>query len=161
MAGTTLLYNTVYGEPCTLELRSDGDLVGTAGYAGEDRDRGHWWTQDDRWYRQWHQWAYGEAVGFAVVVDGDHVRFYAEDGFMADTAVITRPPRRRSTGSVARTGPRSEEHTAELQSLMRISYAVFCLQKKTPTPPPHPYPPPPTHPTPPHPTPHPTPPHPP
>src|SRR3546814_488085 len=27
--------------------------------------------------------------------------------------------------------PRSEEHTSELQSLMRISYAVFCLNKKT------------------------------
>src|SRR3546814_3083986 len=27
-------------------------------------------------------------------------------------------------------GNRSEEHTSELQSLMRISYAVFCLQKK-------------------------------
>src|SRR3546814_3290363 len=26
-------------------------------------------------------------------------------------------------------GPRPEEHTSELQSLMRISYAVFCLQK--------------------------------
>src|SRR3546814_993984 len=30
-------------------------------------------------------------------------------------------------------GLRSEEHTSELQSLMRISYAVFCLQKKTNT----------------------------
>src|SRR3546814_4036519 len=28
-------------------------------------------------------------------------------------------------------GHRSEEHTSELQSLMRISYAVFCLKKKT------------------------------
>src|SRR3546814_4440973 len=28
-------------------------------------------------------------------------------------------------------GERSEEHTSELQSLMRISYAVFCLKKKT------------------------------
>src|SRR3546814_2274181 len=28
------------------------------------------------------------------------------------------------------TSPRSEEHTSELQSLMRISYAVFCLKKK-------------------------------
>src|SRR3546814_2361731 len=28
------------------------------------------------------------------------------------------------------TGDRSEEHTSELQSLMRISYAVFCLTKK-------------------------------
>src|SRR3546814_5064559 len=27
--------------------------------------------------------------------------------------------------------PRSEEHTSELQSLIRISYAVFCLKKKT------------------------------
>src|SRR3546814_10311456 len=29
-----------------------------------------------------------------------------------------------------RAGSRSEEHTSELQSLMRISYAVFCLKKK-------------------------------
>src|SRR3546814_2356001 len=32
---------------------------------------------------------------------------------------------------------RSEEHTSELQSLMRISYAVFCLQKKIKTKPKH------------------------
>src|SRR3546814_5533260 len=32
--------------------------------------------------------------------------------------------------SVIDLGPRSEEHTSELQSLMRISYAVFCLTKK-------------------------------
>src|SRR3546814_8424808 len=31
---------------------------------------------------------------------------------------------------VSRPGARSEEHTSELQSLMRISYAVFCLKKK-------------------------------
>src|SRR3546814_3704335 len=31
---------------------------------------------------------------------------------------------------IARQGDRSEEHTSELQSLMRISYAVFCLKKK-------------------------------
>src|SRR3546814_1055198 len=31
----------------------------------------------------------------------------------------------------ARVVGRSEEHTSELQSLMRISYAVFCLKKKT------------------------------
>src|SRR3546814_8398756 len=46
-------------------------------------------------------------------------------------------------------GLRSEEHASELQSLMRISSAVFCLKKKTniskhhppppPTPPPHPH----------------------
>src|SRR3546814_5226340 len=33
-------------------------------------------------------------------------------------------------GSSERVGERSEEHTSELQSLMRISYAVFCLKKK-------------------------------
>src|SRR3546814_15122967 len=32
--------------------------------------------------------------------------------------------------AVGRDRPRSEEHTSELQSLMRISYAVFCLKKK-------------------------------
>src|SRR3546814_4102076 len=31
---------------------------------------------------------------------------------------------------ISRTASRSEEHTSELQSLMRISYAVFCLKKK-------------------------------
>src|SRR3546814_1199752 len=37
-------------------------------------------------------------------------------------------------GGFARFGSeRSEEHTSELQSLMRISYAVFCLQKKNKT----------------------------
>src|SRR3546814_7952840 len=37
-----------------------------------------------------------------------------------------------SAETLARTAPgmRSEEHTSELQSLMRISYAVFCLKKK-------------------------------
>src|SRR3546814_7617048 len=37
---------------------------------------------------------------------------------------------RHPVGALFVTG-RSEEHTSELQSLMRISYAVFCLKKKT------------------------------
>src|SRR3546814_6678251 len=37
---------------------------------------------------------------------------------------------------------RSEEHTSELQSLMRISYALPCLQNTNPPPPPPPHPPP-------------------
>jgi GntR family transcriptional regulator/MocR family aminotransferase len=91
MAGATLLYSTVYGEPCTLEIRANGDLAGVAGYAGEDCDQGHWWLEDDRWYRQWRQWAYGEAAGYRVVIDGGQVRFYGEDGFLVDAAVLTRP----------------------------------------------------------------------
>src|SRR3546814_7236894 len=43
-------------------------------------------------------------------------------------------PRPTLVGASCRRGPRcqnrSEEHTSELQSLMRISYAVFCLKKK-------------------------------
>src|SRR3546814_3428856 len=35
--------------------------------------------------------------------------------------------------AIAEGRDRSEEHTSELQSLMRISYAVFCLKKKTHT----------------------------
>src|SRR3546814_7750097 len=35
--------------------------------------------------------------------------------------------RQKNAGNIA---DRSEEHTSELQSLMRISYAVFCLKKK-------------------------------
>src|SRR3546814_6245384 len=36
----------------------------------------------------------------------------------------------RATSRAASRKSRSEEHTSELQSLMRISYAVFCLKKK-------------------------------
>src|SRR3546814_5133733 len=47
--------------------------------------------------------------------------------------VRSRPVIQRHTTSelLAPFGFRSEEHTSELQSLMRISYAVFCLKKKT------------------------------
>src|SRR3546814_7941051 len=37
---------------------------------------------------------------------------------------------RQARGAGEAVGKRSEEHTSELQSLMRISYAVFCLKKK-------------------------------
>src|SRR3546814_2068583 len=54
---------------------------------------------------------------------------------------VAGPERLRGARWPARTQPRhrsatrhrSEEHTSELQSLMRISYAVFCLKKKTNT----------------------------
>src|SRR3546814_2330984 len=36
----------------------------------------------------------------------------------------------KAQGKLAQARNRSEEHTSELQSLMRISYAVFCLKKK-------------------------------
>src|SRR3546814_2638584 len=45
-----------------------------------------------------------------------------------DIMLAVAPNGRTNVGSVGRC--RSEEHTSELQSLMRISYAVFCLKKK-------------------------------
>src|SRR3546814_4823932 len=56
-----------------------------------------------------------------------------------DDAFVDHQPRaprqiavlRREEAHEGRARRRSEEHTSELQSLMRISYAVFCLKKKT------------------------------
>src|SRR3546814_3111799 len=44
------------------------------------------------------------------------------------------PDRLKELRQQCKTDRRSQEHTSELQSLMRISYAVFCLKKKTNTP---------------------------
>src|SRR3546814_5509046 len=55
-------------------------------------------------------------------------------GVRGAAATVPAPARAAPAGGLqpahACTG-RSEEHTSELQSLMRISYAVFCLKKKT------------------------------
>src|SRR3546814_5331549 len=56
-------------------------------------------------------------------------------GFIPDVErIVSLLPKIRQTLFFSATMPpsqRSEEHTSELQSLMRISYAVFCLKKKT------------------------------
>src|SRR3546814_4658235 len=46
------------------------------------------------------------------------------------TGLIAAPTRAGRAAAEPPTDDRSEEHTSELQSLMRISYAVFCLKKK-------------------------------
>src|SRR3546814_3789564 len=67
-----------------------------------------------------------------------------QDEYMASVrrrvdAAATRPPAPIANPAPARpvtlvsARPRSEEHTSELQSLMRSSYAVFCLKKKKQT----------------------------
>src|SRR3546814_4690758 len=48
----------------------------------------------------------------------------------AAAAACSRPHHGGYTAATAPPAARSEEHTSELQSLMRISYAVFCLKKK-------------------------------
>src|SRR3546814_2106933 len=53
-------------------------------------------------------------------------RLRREPRFAMRLCQVCRVPDDRANGLA-----RSEEHTSELQSLMRISYAVFCLKKKT------------------------------
>src|SRR3546814_3851648 len=69
---------------------------------------------------------------------------WSSDVCSSDLSMATRTPSLRncrsfsqlcsrsciSVPSVTSSSSRSEEHTSELQSLMRISYAVFCLKKK-------------------------------
>src|SRR3546814_4538878 len=79
----------------------------------------------------------GHAHG-ARTVGGRRLSGRAEPGGRCTTARprgIGRQSHRRTGRTIHRperraTARRSEEHTSELQSLMRISYAVFCLKKK-------------------------------
>src|SRR3546814_7613186 len=57
-------------------------------------------------------------------------RLLVQDYPIGPQGVHAPVPDERRRAPQARLGPRSEEHTSELQSLMRISYAVFCLKKK-------------------------------
>src|SRR3546814_8750144 len=59
----------------------------------------------------------------AVLVMADH-----RDHRMLETGIAD--ARQREQQLAGEPGGRSEEHTSELQSLMRNSYAVFCLKKK-------------------------------
>src|SRR3546814_4241697 len=70
----------------------------------------------------------GGAAG--VAGDGREARHKARRRRRTDGAGRAARGRRHRTGSPGGEG-RSEEHTSELQSLMRTSYAVFCLKKKT------------------------------
>src|SRR3546814_3497547 len=75
----------------------------------------------------------GSAGRVAVLLDGGTRLLCAgpQDRVLPAIAGIPRPEHR----AVARASARSEEHTSELQSLMRISYAVFCLKKQINKPP--------------------------
>src|SRR3546814_3827196 len=66
--------------------------------------------------------AFSYLLGFGLLVAASFLAFGA----------VTAPAWGQSTETPAAgpTGGRSEEHTSEFQSLMRISYAVFCLKKK-------------------------------
>src|SRR3546814_2069220 len=73
----------------------------------------------------------------AITVDDAYASVYArawpllrEAGLPFTLFVSTDSVDRGSPGYMTWDQIRSEEHTSELQSLMRISYAVFCLKKK-------------------------------
>src|SRR3546814_4319326 len=59
-----------------------------------------------------------------LTVDGTYAKVERGEGVLLLSDVKLQGP------ALAKKGTRSEEHTSELQSLMRISYAVFCLKKK-------------------------------
>src|SRR3546814_9660622 len=63
----------------------------------------------------------------------EHVKrgVYEAGGFPLEFPVFSNSESQlRPTAMLYRNLARSEEHTSELQSLMRLSYAVFCLKKK-------------------------------
>src|SRR3546814_4913311 len=64
------------------------------------------------------------------LLNGPWVRFSIPDDHPRSWKGPEMPETPPETPKVTRKTARSEEHTSELQSLMRISYAVFCLKKK-------------------------------
>src|SRR3546814_2374423 len=66
-------------------------------------------------------------IGTGGIVKDAHLPAYRKAGFTV--AGLYDHDRARAEALASEWG-RSEEHTSELQSLMRISYAVFCLKKK-------------------------------
>src|SRR3546814_3498993 len=82
------------------------------------------------------KWTYPHAYGLITMTRG--AMNYFPPQMRKRQWVIPNPahlpeearPYRAEGRTMAAVGRRSEEHTSELQSLMRISYAVFCLKKK-------------------------------
>src|SRR3546814_3686032 len=70
------------------------------------------------------------AASVATHQSAPHVRVSPSYAKTADLAHHHGDPARSQSDGDAGYCLRSEEHTSELQSLMRISYAVFCLKKK-------------------------------
>src|SRR3546814_4579865 len=69
---------------------------------------------------------YGSSYGICLNAAKSWFERSIEDGLAFRDKLIKRGSPAPELGEI-----RSEEHTSELQSLMRISYAVFCLTKKT------------------------------
>src|SRR3546814_6371051 len=92
--------------------------------SGEGEGGTHWALWEDPWPKPSYLFA---LVAGDLVVNRD--RFTTMSGRAVELGIWVRAGDLDRTHH-AMTALRSEEHTSELQSLMRISYAVFCLKKK-------------------------------
>lgn len=88
MTGATVLYQEVYGAPCTIKYHPDGTMTGVLGFSNEEQDAGRWRIDGDRWYRQWSHWNYGEEKGYYIVIDGEQIKWFNSDGQLVDAAFI-------------------------------------------------------------------------
>lgn len=88
LPGASMMTKRVYGEPLQIHWRADGTMTGHAGFADEDHDTGRWWLDGDRYVRQWQRWSYAEPASYAIVLDGDRIKFYLESGYIEDTLVF-------------------------------------------------------------------------
>lgn len=86
--GSTILYKTVYGDPCTIEVLADGTMRGRSGYANEDCDTGNWWLEEDFWCRQWKSWAYGEVSRFRIRLSGERIHWINARGSLVDSGIL-------------------------------------------------------------------------
>src|SRR3546814_7872305 len=73
-------------------------------------------------------WRASRPHNFAAIIRSSKLSSGFCEGLISSLDLTTEPL--SSAGDQSQPRPRSEEHTSELQSLMRSSYAVFCLKKK-------------------------------
>jgi GntR family transcriptional regulator/MocR family aminotransferase len=90
LSGAAILMREVDGAPCTIKYHQDGSMTGVLGFANEEQDQGRWRTDDDRFYRQWSRWNYGEEKDYSIVIDGDQIKFFNEDGQIVDSGFMLR-----------------------------------------------------------------------
>jgi GntR family transcriptional regulator/MocR family aminotransferase len=93
LPGASMTTRRVYGEPLEIRWQADGTMTGRAGLAGDDHDTGLWWLEGDRYVRQWQRWSYAESASYAVVLDGERIKFYLETGYIEDSLSFRPRPR--------------------------------------------------------------------
>src|SRR3546814_2864355 len=110
----------------------------TGAAAGRTRPRsGGWWCVTARTWRPWNgstnawrPWGSCSAYARSPELLACQILFVADPHDIRQSVLQCQPA--RTGGAICQpcARERSEEHTSELQSLMRISYAVFCLRQK-------------------------------